>query len=336
MKKTVKFVIFALAAAAIITVLFWGSGIVFAMLRPGRAEVPQVTELTPTEDIPVGSDVKIQFEVTIPENRSVSSADLTLPKGAVIVLPLDKIRKKWLWNRSIWQFSALIRALEPGEIPEGKIELAVSPAKRGTAPEIFNVAIPAFSAVIPKSEKPGSALELSDVMPELRQNYPALRRHLAPYKYIYIAAIVLLIIIIVMIVRSRNKLRDVPEFSCWEAALAALDALHTEIRHGDILPVAGYNALMDILRNYLELRFDLPASRQTTAEFIPELTRSDSPLPEKYRILLSSFLNSVDLIRFAKAPADLEQLDEAVRQLGGFVSATVPNDGDIAQKGVSQ
>ena len=59
-------------------------------------------------------------------------------------------------------------------------------------------------------------------------------------------------------------------------------------------------------------------------------------LPEKYRMLLSSFLSNVDLIRFAKAPADLEKLDEAVRQLCGFVSATVPEDGTDDFKGVSR
>ena len=336
MRKTVKIVLFSLLSSAIIAVAFWGSGIIFAMLKPAAPEIPQITELIPAEKIPVGSDVKIRFEATVPENRTISSAALDVPSGVTVVVPLDKTRKKWLWNRSVWQFSALIRALDPGEIPEGQVKLSLSPAKRGGEPEVFTVAVPAFSAVIPNTEKPGSVLELSDVMPELRQNYPQVRKHLAKYKYIYITAAVLLIIVIVMIIRNLKKLRDVPELSCWDAALAALDALHTEIRHGDILPVAGYNALMDILRNYLELRFDLPASRQTTAEFIPELTRNDSPLPEKYRMLLSSFLNNVDLIRFAKAPADLEKLDDAVRQLCGFVSATVPQETVTVQKGVAR
>ena len=336
MKKTVKIVFFSLLASAIIAVAFWGSGIIFAMLRPAAPEIPQISELVPAEEIPVGSDVKIRFELTVPENRTISSAIFDAPAGVTVVVPLDKTRKKWLWNRSVWQFSALIRALEPGEIPEGQVKLSLTPAKRGGEPENFTVAVPAFSAVIPKIEKPGSALELSDAMPELRQKYPGLRKHLTKYKYIYMALAVLIIAAVVIIVRKLKKLHGTPELSCWDAALAALDALHAEIRHGDILPVAGYNALMDILRNYLELRFDLPASRQTTAEFIPELTRFDSPLPEKYRMLLSSFLNNVDLIRFAKAPADLEKLDDAVRQLCGFVSATVPQETVTVQKGVER
>ena len=173
-------------------------------------------------------------------------------------------------------------------------------------------------------------------MPESLQSYPAFKKHISRYKYIYAVLFCILLGAVVFVVRKVKKMNEVPEQSCWEAALAALDALHTEIRHGDILPAAGYNTLMDILRNYLELRFDLPASRQTTAEFIPELARSDSFLPEKYRMLLSSFLSSVDLIRFAKAPADLEKLDEAVRQLCGFVSATVPKDENGEVKGVSR
>jgi hypothetical protein len=252
----------------------------------------------------------------------------------VIVMPLAREREKWQWNKSIWHFSAMFRALKPGEIAEAKVKIVVSPQKKGGENEVFDIAVPAFSSVIPGSEKPGGELELSGMMPEYLQSYPALKKHIAKYKYVYAAVFVILLAAVVLVVRKLKKLNEVPELSCWEAALAALDALHAEIRHGDILPAAGYNTLMDILRNYLELRFDLPASRQTTAEFIPELARSDSSLPEKYRMLLSSFLSNIDLIRFAKAPADLEKLDEAVRQLCGFVSATVPKEENSEVKGV--
>ncbi len=336
MKKTVKTVFFALLSSAIIAVAVWGSGIIFAMFRPGQVEIPLTVKLEPPEQIPAGNDILMDFQATVPENRSIISAELENAPDTVIVMPLEGKREKWQWNKSIWHFSALFRALKPGEIPEGKVKIIISPQKKGGENEVFNVAVPAFSSVIPNSEKPGNELELSGAMPESHQSYPAFKKHLSKYKYIYAAAIILLFAIIVFVIRKLKKMNTVPELSCWEAALAALEALHIEIRHGDILPAAGYNTLMDILRNYLELRFDLPASRQTTAEFIPELTRSDSPLPEKYRMLLSSFLSNVDLIRFAKAPADLEKLDEAVRQLCGFVSATVPEDGTDDFKGVSR
>ena len=334
MKKLLKILSFSLLVCGIIAVVIWGSGIIFAMFRAGVVEVPQTVHLEPAEQIPAGNDISVDFSATVPENRSIISAELETAPDTVIVMPLERKRTKWQWNKSIWRFSALIRTLKPGEIPEGKIKITVSPQKKGGENEIFNIAVPAFSSVIPGSEKPGNQLELSGAMPELRQSYPALKKHLAKYKYVYSAAIIALLAIAVFIIRKFKKLNEVPEIPCWEAALAALDALHTEIRHGDILPSAGYNTLMDILRNYLELRFKLPASRQTTAEFIPELARHDSPLPEKYRMLLSSFLSSIDLIRFAKAPADLEKLDEAVRQLCGFVSATVPSDGKDDFKGV--
>lgn len=336
MKKTVKTIIFALLIAAVIASVFWGSGIIFAMVRPGEAVIPQAVQIEPAEQAAVGNDVKIDFDITLPENRSIISAALEAPAGTVAAMPLGFKRKKWQWNRSIWHFSALIRALSPGEIPEGKVKLLLSPKKRGGKNEAVDIAIPQFSAIIPASEKPGGTLELSAAMPGIRPGYAKLRTHLARYKYIYmISALVLIALAIILIRKLKNTRREI-EMSCWEAALAALDALHSEIRHGEILPMAGYNALMDILRNYLELRFELPASRQTTAEFIPELLRTDSPLPEKYRGLLSTFLNSVDLIRFAKAPADLEKLDDAVRQLCGLVSATVPAESLQTQKGAAR
>ena len=336
MKKTVKTIFFALLISAVIASVFWGSGILFAYLKPGETVIPQAVQIEPAEQAAVGSDVKIDFDITLPENRSIISAALEAPAGTVVVRQLGFKRKKWLWNRSIWQFSALIRALNAGEIPEGKVKLLLSAKQRGGQNEAFDIAIPQFSAIIPASEKPGAVLELSAAMPGIRPGYAKLRNHLAKYKYIYIVSALVLIVLAVIFVRKLKNVRRETDVSCWDAALAALEALHNEIRHGEILPMAGYNALMDILRNYLELRFDLPASRRTTAEFIPELLRTDSPLPEKYRGLLSTFLNSVDLIRFAKAPADLEKLDEAVRQLCGLVSATVPAEDGQIQKGASK
>ena len=88
------------------------------------------------------------------------------------------------------------------------------------------------------------------------------------------------------------------------------------------------DALLDILRSYLELRFSLPFSRQTTAELLPELANADSPLPEKFRAPLGAFLTSADMIRFAKAPSSPEKLDEALEQLSQLVRATIPESGN--------
>ena len=336
MKKIVKTILFSLLAFAVIAVAVWGSGMIFAMIRPGEIDMPLTVQLEPAEQIPAGHDIRMDFSATVPENRSIISAEFENAPDTVIVMPLERKRTKWQWNKSIWHFSALFRTLKPGEIAESKVKIVISPQKKGGENAVFNVAVPSFSSVIPGSEKPGGQLELSGAMPESRQNYTALKKHLAKYKYIYSALFLVLLAVVVIVIRRLKKRSEAADQSCWEAALAALAALHDEIRHGDILPAAGYNTLMDILRNYLELRFDLPASRQTTAEFINELTINDSLLPEKYRMLLGSFLSNVDLIRFAKAPADLEKLDEAVRKLCGFVSETVPKEENDDAKGVDR
>ena len=93
MKKTVKIAFFSLLSLAIIAVAIWGSGIIFAMLKPAVPEIPPVTELVPAEKIPVGSDVKIRFELTVPENRNISSAIFDAPAGVTVVVPLTKKRK---------------------------------------------------------------------------------------------------------------------------------------------------------------------------------------------------------------------------------------------------
>ena len=138
--------------------------------------------------------------------------------------------------------------------------------------------------------------------------------------------LLLLAAVICFLWRLLHRKIQTPPQPCWEAALAALSALESRLRRGEILPVAGFTALMDILRDYLEIRFDLPASRRTTAEFLMELARNDSPLPERLQIQLSRFFAGADLIRFAKAPAGKEQFFEAAGQLADLIRNTIPEN----------
>ena len=158
---------------------------------------------------------------------------------------------------------------------------------------------------------------------DIPEETPVLK-HFHRYKYVIFAALLLLMLLVWFFIFHWRRRKLAVEIDCWDAALAALSALYGQIRRGDVLPEAAYTELMDILRNYLELRFDLPFSCRTTAEFLPELINIDSPLPEKFRSPLGAFLTNADMIRFAKAPSTPEKLYEAIDQLAGMVKATIP------------
>ena len=201
---------------------------------------------------------------------------------------------------------------------------AEKPGKEGRH-EKHAVAIPEFTSVIPAGEKSGGELLLAGAMTPPPRKFSALFEHVGRHKYIYIAAIVLLAAALWLIIRRFRRREQEKSIPCWEAALAAISALETQCRHGDILPAAGYTVLLDILRDYLELRFDLPVSRQTASEFAIEVTRSSSPLPPEFRLQLNLFFENSDLIRFAKAPADNRKLLDAANDLANFIRATIPD-----------
>lgn len=89
-------------------------------------------------------------------------------------------------------------------------------------------------------------------------------------------------------------------------AYEALDALEKKdyIRKGKTK--AYYIELSDIVRHYLENRFNLRAPEMTTEEFLIKV-KEDSSLSLEQKGLLRDFLNNCDLVKFAKyQPAETE------------------------------
>ena len=322
MKQSMKFALLALIAAGVLAVLIIGSGWLWSLLRPGKIEVPEAAKLLPADQVILGDSAKLSFEAVIPENLVPGNVEIVCGKGSAATGMPRWERINWRWNSGCWRFSVNIRALSAGEIPEGKIIFDLLPFIGNTAAEKCTVAIPEFSSVIPQSEKSGGELQLAGIV-DIPEETPVLK-HFRRYKYVIFAAILLLALLVWFFIFHWRRRKLAEEIDCWDAALTALSALYGQIRRGDVLPEAAYTELMDILRNYLELRFDLPFSCRTTAEFLPELINIDSPLPEKFRSPLGAFLTNADMIRFAKAPSTPEKLYEAIDQLAGMVKATIP------------
>ncbi|MDD5634688.1 MAG: hypothetical protein PHW46_05385, partial [Candidatus Omnitrophica bacterium] len=70
-----------------------------------------------------------------------------------------------------------------------------------------------------------------------------------------------------------------------------------------------YTELSDIIRHYLENRFNFRAPEMTTEEFLESVKRSPE-LSIEHRGLLQDFLSQCDMVKFAKyGPTQLEMLD---------------------------
>ena len=156
--------------------------------------------------------------------------------------------------------------------------------------------------------------------------------HVSRHRYIYIALALLIVLLAAAAgyFLLRRQEERIP--ACWDAALAALEVLRSDISGQRVLPVAGFSRLNDILRNYLELRFGIPASRRTTPEFLVEMADLRSPLPERCRNLLTAFLNDSDLIRFGKVPAGAGKLENYLDRVETLVKETVPEESDSKKR----
>jgi hypothetical protein len=79
-----------------------------------------------------------------------------------------------------------------------------------------------------------------------------------------------------------------------------------------------HTLVSDVVRRYLELRFDLPASRRTTAEFLTEMRQAPA-LSAEQQAILRRFLERCDLAKFAPVRLSPAECREASAMARGFV-----------------
>jgi hypothetical protein len=76
-------------------------------------------------------------------------------------------------------------------------------------------------------------------------------------------------------------------------------------------------AASELIRDYIEQRFDVVATQQTTEEFLQVLLHSSNEALARHRSLLAEFLHQCDFIKFAGdslAVTDMESLFRSARR----------------------
>ena len=82
-----------------------------------------------------------------------------------------------------------------------------------------------------------------------------------------------------------------------------------------------YERISDILRHYIEHRFNLRAPERTTEEFLFELASTDV-LSESDKESLGEFLQHCDLVKFARHEPATEQIQETFDLVKSFIEKT--------------
>lgn len=100
----------------------------------------------------------------------------------------------------------------------------------------------------------------------------------------------------------------------------AIDALVAKRWHETGSYKIFYSELSEIIRQYIEERFKIPALESTTQEVLQVAKRT--PLLKKHREPIKKILRKADLVKFAKADAHLIEMQEAIDEAKSFVQLT--------------
>ncbi|MDD5260246.1 MAG: hypothetical protein PHD76_00190 [Methylacidiphilales bacterium] len=116
----------------------------------------------------------------------------------------------------------------------------------------------------------------------------------------------------------RNSRKPMKSLS--ELTLEQLEEAKRLIRDGNAHEFLG--KVSDIVRRYLELRFNLPVTQQTTEEFLRTPALVSEAMLESHSELLKAFLQYCDLVKFARSEFNVEQMNLMLYSAIQFVEAT--------------
>lgn len=111
----------------------------------------------------------------------------------------------------------------------------------------------------------------------------------------------------------------------WEIALAKIRLLRARKtdQPGDLQEF--YSELSDILREYIENQFSIPAVEMTTEEFLMSL-KNNNDLSGDHKKLLKQFLHNADMVKFAKFTPSEKDTEEGYEVAKKFISQTQGGD----------
>ena len=133
-----------------------------------------------------------------------------------------------------------------------------------------------------------------------------------------------LVVGVVMFIQRRNAARRAAQGAqvaahAHEDALAELEKALALMSPENSRPYG--IAVSGIVRHYIERRFSIVAPRRSTEEFLIEAAAS-AKLEPAHRQLLAEFLGSCDFLKFARARAELTELEAQHQAAVRFVTET--------------
>lgn len=119
--------------------------------------------------------------------------------------------------------------------------------------------------------------------------------------------------------------------NAYELALEKLEKARALLREENPMPYAVL--VSETIRSYLGQRFQAPSTRRTTEEFLRQMEADRSTPLAEHCDLLRDFLQSCDLVKFARYQPTLTELKRVHQRATSFVMATKPPPDSTRQNG---
>jgi Domain of unknown function (DUF4381) len=118
----------------------------------------------------------------------------------------------------------------------------------------------------------------------------------------------------------RRRRRAVPVLLPHEIALRRLEDIRVLMQPAGAREFS--TAVSDIVRRYIEQKFDVTATRRTTEEFLRELLESSHASLARHRGLLGEFLQQCDFVKFAALSLTVQNMESLRQSARAFVLTT--------------
>lgn len=320
---------FKLKNSAFIRVVPWLLTLLFGGCNPEEPKVYPQDELTveytiDRDTIMVGDPVELVVTAYYPTNGTLELPEIGYEKDVVLLKrDWNEVPREDGLKQSESRYSITSFRLGEHLISTGTVFCTVGN-------QIFEQEFPQVMLNVQSSLTDASGTQLADIKPvhKLPGRIP---------RWVWIVPGAALIAFLVGLItakvwRNREKLiPSPPPIPAHVIAFHALEALKNKglLEKNECNPF--YTELSMILRNYLDGRFALNATDETTEEIVEALSKSPELNTEQQGIL-RDFMTQADMVKFAKGHPDRTTMEAAYSTTKQFVEETMNPSGDLATK----
>ncbi len=266
------------------------------------------------EDILIGDPVELVVTAYYPTNGTVALPEIGRQKEVVLLSRdwTDVPRTDGV-NQSETRYSITSFRLGEHLVSTGTISCVVGD-------EVFSTNFPGVALNVTSSLDADATSAIADIQPvhKLPRRIPA---------WVWIVPGAALLAFLIGLLTSRlwknreTLLPSAPPVPPHVTAFRALEALRNKglLEKDECNPF--YTELSMILRTYLDGRFNLNATDETTEEIVDELSRSPE-LNGDQQSILRDFMTQADMVKFAKGHPDRSTMESAFNTTKQFVDQT--------------